>query len=426
VKKLFILSTILSLHLSAQTIQDCRLRFDRYLNFKGSLGRVVRFEPDRILILTSGGKAELIFYQDELPVLSDFFQTADLKSQDQLMKMKGTKKLSNSQLDSLKHIYKKPSKSFSANDNMPLKGYKIAIDPGHSGTNLQEAKLEQKYLYFATSAGASDSVKLFESALTFNTASLLKKMLEDKGAEVLLTRAQADYTAFDCTLTDWLKFHKKRSLDSLKQIGQISPSRHQELLKCTDYKLFWDFFRDYDLSYRASKINVFKPDVTLIVHYNVDEKNVPWQQFSPKDFTMSFIGGAFTADNLEKNESQLNFIRMLLSPQLNQSQKLAAATVQQFNQQLNIPIAKTNDADYLKNNCLTTPSAGVYCRNLALCRKINSPLVYGESLYQDNEMEARALMKRDLMVGPTATNDRLHLVAKSYFEGLMAYLKAKP
>ena len=50
----------------------------------------------------------------------------------------------------------------------------------------------------------------------------------------------------------------------------------------------------------------------------------------------------------------------------------------------NIPIAQKNDADYLKDNCIKTPSNGVYCRNLVLCRTINSPLVYGECLYQDN------------------------------------------
>lgn len=424
-KKFCIFLLLLSSTVRTQTVSDCRERFNQYLNFRGSLSGQVRFDSHSITLL-SGGKPSLIFYEEELPVLSLFFQTAPFQQQEFLLRSKGTQKLPLRTLDSLKKFSSIKAFSFASSDSQPLKGYRIALDPGHSAITLAEAKWEQKFLYFPKPGNSGDSVRLFESELTFKTAEILKKMLEEKGATVMLTRQAADFTSFGCTLSDWLQHHKKRTLDSLLRIGNLSSAKHQQLIKASDYKVFWDFFRDYDLSHRASLINSFQPNVTLIIHYNVDEKNVPWDKPTPKNFTMAFIGGAFTADNLSRSEGKVNFVRLLISPQLNQSQVLAAETVKQFNKQLGIRIAQSTDADYLKNNCLTTSSPGVFCRNLALCRKINSPLVYGESLYQDNTSESDLLMRKEKDKRGIEVIFRLNQVALGYYLGLEAYLKSRP
>lgn len=409
----------------AQTISECRDRFNRYLNFRGSLSAALKFDEQSITLL-SKGRPELVLYAEELPALSAFFQSSSLKSQESVLRMKGTRKLRPGTLDSLLNLSARPSVSFQASDPLPLKGFRIALDPGHSAITLAEAQLEQKFLYFAKPDNSGDSVRIFESLLTFNTASILKKMLEEKGATVMLSRNAADYTSFGCSLTEWMRVHKKRSLDSLYHAGSLPLAKYQHLLKATDYTVFWDFFRDFDLAHRATLINDFAPHVTLIIHYNVDEKNLPWNKYTSKNFTMAFIGGAFTADNLSRTEGRVNFVRLLISPQLNNSQRLASETVGQFKKQLDIEIAKATDADYLKNNCLSTSSPGVFCRNLALCRKINSPLVYGESLYQDNVLESSLLMGTELDLYGLKTNKRLQQVANSYYEGLLAFLKNKP
>ncbi len=137
---------------------------------------------------------------------------------------------------------------------------------------------------------------------------------------------------------------------------------------------------------------------------------------------MAFIGGAFTAGDLAKPENRLHFLRLLLTDQLNRSQQLAGATVKNFSQQLNIPIARSSDATYLLNNCISTSSPGVFCRNLVLCRKINSVLVYGESLYQDNEKECLELMKCDVDAYGVRTSARLVKVAQSYYDAVIDHL----
>ncbi len=419
--RLFVVLFFIQLYSHAQSIRACQQRFNAYLNFKGSLNSVVKFEDDAIYLMNNKGDKEFAVYSHELDMLAEFFENNSFTQQEQLLKLKGTKRYTKRQRDSL-YIYidevKKPSKQKKAK---PLAGFRVAIDPGHFGTTLEEAKIEQKFLYFALDSLKKDSIKLFESELNFVTAILLKKQLENQGAKVLLTREKANHTSFGCSYFYWIKQHKNRVLDSLEQTNNLSEEKAEKLKKLSDYKFFWDFFRDYDLINRAKKINEFKPHATAIVHYNVDEKNEGWNKVTNKNFTMTFIGGAITETNLDKPETKIHFLRLLLTKQLNQSEQLSGFTVQNFSKLLTIPIANISDATYLRENCLPTQSNGVFVRNLLLCRMVNSALVYGEALYQDNMNECKLLNSKTN--ANYESNQRLLAVANAYYEALYKFLK---
>ena len=424
-QKLWIFLGLWPFLLGSQTVKECKHRFDTYLNFRGNLNARLRFDVDAIYLLNSKGQEEFALYESELELIAGLLERLPFKQQETLLKWKGIRRLSQPQRDSLLNGLSARIPIPGSTKEFPLRGRKVAIDPGHFIANLQDAAIEQKFLYFAKDSVLfpGDSIKLFESNLTFNTAKQVQSLLEKQGAVVMLTRNQDNYTSFNCSYRDWLLKQKTRTLDSLKQLEVITPKRYEALVKLSDYKFFWDFFRDYDLTNRANKVNAFGPEVTLIIHYNVDEKNAPWKKTTEKDFTMAFIGGAFTANDFDKAEGKINFVRLLITSQLNLSEKLAGQTVSLFHQNLNIPIAKSSDAAYLKDNCLATSSAGVFSRNLVLCRRINSPLVYGESLYQDNKNESSLLMKLDLEVEGIKTNNRLNAVAKSYYQAVYDFLK---
>lgn len=422
-KHLFIVFFLSQQLFFSQSIEDCKRRFNTYLNFKGSLNSYVKFDKEAIHLYTPGGKKDFSIYENELPDLISFLQNSTYQEQLAFWNAKSRGQAIRAE----RKVELKQGPLQSKTGSKALEGYRIAIDPGHFATGIKEAAYEQKYLYFKANKPGfpHDSVKLFESALSFNTAQLLKTMLEKEGAEVFLSREQNNFTSFNCTYSDWMKMHKTRVLDSLQKAGKLSPSKKAALLKAKPYDLFWDFFRDFDLQNRAEKINSYRPDVCIIIHYNVDEKNAPWKAFTEKDFTMAFIGGGFTAGNWSKSEMKINFLRLLLTPQLDYSNTLASATVNSFHKQLGIAIANPNDAKYLAENCLSSASKGVYSRNLLLCRQINSVLVYGEALYQDNAMEAAALMDWKLNTEGLLSNERLHKVAQAYYDGLMAYLRQK-
>lgn len=407
----------------AQTILECKKRFDNYLNFKGSLTGLVRFDKDAIYLYNSKGQKEFTAYQKEIPMLAGVFENYNSKAAIKFYKEKGNSKLTKKQRDSIQIYMDIPKKNVEKSETLPLKGIKIAIDAGHIASSFTEAMNEQKFLYFLRDSLKStlDTVKIYEAELTYKTALILKNMLEEKGATVFLTRPTQSLTTFGCSYSYWYANYKQKTLDSLLQANKLEASEYRKLNKLPEYNFFWDFFRDHELANRAKQINAYKPDASCVIHYNVDEKNVPWKKTSANDYTMAFIGGCFTSDRLDNIESKINFLRLLFSSQLNSSEKLAGLTVKEFAENLGIPAAAPTDADYLKNNCISTSHKGVYSRQLILCNKINSPLVYGESLYQDNVNECDWLMKNTVTMYGIKTNDRVIKVARSYYNAIVYY-----
>lgn len=423
VKRLLVLLTLLARLMPAQTIEDCRQRYLNFLRLHPALDQRLQFSDHSIRLKSAAGKTELVIYESELKWLGPYLEQASYEDQRGFWERKGSQELSGKDFNSAD-----VSDASAPSDKQPLKGKRIAIDPGHFAVTLKEAAYEQKYLYFKANRSGFpfDSVKIFESKLSFNTALLVKAQLEELGAEVMLTRDAGNHCSFGCSYSEWLQNHKKACLDSLVNAGKMNPATRTKLLKANPYTFFWDFFRDFDLQHRAALINRFMPDICLIIHYNVDEKNAPWKSFSEKNFTMAFIGGAYVASNLNSREMQTHFLRQLCSGQLNRSADLSALTVQQFHKRLGIPIATRQDADYLHDKSVYTGRAGVFSRNLLLCRQVNAVLVYGEALYQDNLQEAAALMQWNKESAGIETSARLMQVAEAYVEALKQFLIKRP
>lgn len=417
--KFFFVLLFVPLFFFSQTITELKNRYTTYLNFNGSLNSYVRFNENSVSIL-NGGNPEFSVYLDEQNVFSNLLTS--LKPQDfiPIYNWKKNKHLSQKQLDSLN---KKHGTFGVLKNTNSLSGKKIAIDPGHFAGNMEVARIEQKFIDFTPSPSnqLKDTVRFNEGRLTYQTADILKHKLQEQGAIVMITRPKQNYTAFQITYEDWIIKRKKIVLDSLLKTNAINLNRYTTLMKLPKQKLFWEFFRDYELMERARIINEFKPDLTIIIHYNVDEKNTDWKKPTQKNHTMAFIGGGMTGDNFGKPINKIHFLRLLLSSQIYESEKISSLTVNQFSKQMNIPIAQKNDADYLRDNCLKTPSNGVFCRNLALCRTINSPLVYGECLYQDNINECYKLCKEDFEIYNQKVPKRIYEAANCYYDAINIY-----
>jgi N-acetylmuramoyl-L-alanine amidase len=150
----------------------------------------------------------------------------------------------------------------------------------------------------------------------------------------------------------------------------------------------------------------------------VDETNTGWTKPANKNFNMTFVGGAFIKSDLSTPEKRFEFLRLLISEDLEKSIALSSSMVKNFEKNLNVKTAKLIDATYLMKGCIATEEAGVYCRNLQLTRYIHSPLVYGETLYQDNINECVLLNKEC----DKTKNERIQQVAEAYFQGVMNYI----
>ncbi len=306
-------------------------------------------------------------------------------------------------------------------DARPLEDIKIAIDPGHIANNFETGDLEKKYIKIKGDSinRIKDSLEIAEGVLTYATATLLKEKLEKEGATVFLTRT-ADKCAFGKTYQQWKKEDLKTAVDSLYKIGEIKSWQKDYFnsSKAKDRDIFRVIFRDLELAKRVELINNFKPDFTVVIHFNVDETNLDWEKCSDKNFNMCFVAGAFMKNDLSTKEKRFEFLRLLITDDLEKSIALSSSVIKSFEKELKVPSATVRDAKYLIEGCLPTDANGVYCRNLQLPRYIHSPIVYGETLYQDNINECKLLCAEN----DKTKNKRIQQVADAYFKGIMNYV----
>jgi hypothetical protein len=131
-----------------------------------------------------------------------------------------------------------------------------------------------------------------------------------------------------------------------------------------------------------------------------------------------FIPGAFMKKEISKKENRLDFLRLSITDQLDESLLLAKEIARCTSKRLQVSLA---GKESLKTSSIYA-SEGVFCRNLALTRLIHSPVCYGETLFQDNFEESKRLSREELFVGGMLASKRIEDVAKGYFDGIKYYL----
>jgi N-acetylmuramoyl-L-alanine amidase len=314
----------------------------------------------------------------------------------------------------------------------PLAGMKIAIDPGHIANDTATGRLEQKFIRMnvpqANNELDSMAVGFAEGQLTWQTANLLALKLRNAGAEVIFTR-NAGMTAFGKTFAQWKNDDYRRTLDSLLKVDPANQNLKD--LKSgkmkEDRSIFRFVFRDAELRKRSEIINAFGPDLTIVIHYNVDETNAPWVKPTTKNYCMLFVPGSFEANELESSEDRFEFLRLLLTDDIEQSIEASDFVGKQFKEKLGVPLAGPDDATYLNTSCMKARKQGVFARNLSMTRLVHGPIVYGETLYQDNRNEARMLADLNITDIQTrmTTSKRVMQVADAYYEGVLQWSYTK-
>ena len=276
--------------------------------------------------------------------------------------------------------------------NEKLSGVRIALDPGHSSNNLTDAKIEGKFIEFLKTNNPTfkSNTALVESELTYHTALVLKKLLENEGATVLLTRSAIGESAMGYNFDYWLNNYFHQHLDSLYAIEEITLEEYDKYKKFkknnSDYTkkiLFNKLFNRIDFETRAQKINAFNPDLSLILHYNVDIDNDPWKTPTKENKTMVFVPGGFMKEESRKPEDEFHFLRLLFSNQIEESIVLAEFIITELQKDTLLSVATPSDSiSYLNKYCISTDVSGVFCRNLALTRKIIGPVCRNAVLIQ--------------------------------------------
>ncbi|MBL0016667.1 MAG: N-acetylmuramoyl-L-alanine amidase [Bacteroidetes bacterium] len=346
------------------------------------------------------------------------------------------------------------------NIDKPLAGMRIALDPGHVGGKMEYAKtMEEKYvlIHADPTNGIPEEIGFCEGNLALGTALILAEKLRAAGAEVLLTREQEGLNAFGVSFETWLDW-QVNAYETYLSSRNMAINRSDSAawrVKCAAE----NYIRDYELEgkdaiwwrtkatlahvhripflkaeflERARLINAFKPHATLIIHYNVGESNNAsndgYRLGIPENYCMAFIPGSFMKGELKEPEDRVAFAAKLLTDDLARSQSLCKYVVEAHERRLGVPVMEWDERLlYLKNASLRTEAKGVFARNLQLTRLIHGTLCFGESLYQDNIVEAKQLNAKDFVLPGMTTPlpNRIREVADAYYEGLLAWVNAQ-
>ncbi|SFE95796.1 N-acetylmuramoyl-L-alanine amidase family protein [Thermoflexibacter ruber] len=356
---------------------------------------------------------ECLIYWDEIETYKNLVRSKDKKEQLEYYESKKDKRFSLSEKKRLTTTQLPPQASFGKASGKKLQGYKIAIDPGHIAGTLDIAKVEHRFIEMEIKG---KKVSFFEGDLTLRTALILKEKLEKQGATVFLTRSRPNTTAYGNSFKHWRKTYLPEILDNALARKRMSKwERNRLLFRAKDTEIFHDYFLPRDLEMRASLINAFNPDITIVIHFNAAPQKERWNMAVKENYNMVFMPGAFLSDDLSNPTERLEFLNLLILANFDKSAKLAGHLIKEFIQQLDVPpIPVNNKISYLQK-ISNLVSEGVYCRNLKLCRQINSPLCYGESLYQDNEQEALRLFENK--------ERRIKQVAEAYYNAVLKYFQ---
>lgn len=317
------------------------------------------------------------------------------------------------------------------------KGLRIALDPGHMASNWEQALLEKRYVKVEGSLyNQRKDIKFFEANLAYATSLLLKDMLEEKGAKVILTHEYGK-SSMGKDFKEWKETDYKQDIIKGYKSDWYDRDKLEYLTSGTDasfkdYMLFYDVFRNMDFVKRAEVINEFEPNLTLVIHYNASENNVRYgdNYLKPvnENYSMVFIPGSFLGFEVDGNEQadqRFEILRLLVSHDLEESNVFASNIMNALDQNLGVDaLPSDNKFDFANKFSIKSDMAtGVYHRNLYLTRVVKGPIAYAEALYQDNEKEVPLLGKNDLRIEGITSSSRTKEVAQVYFDAIENWIE---
>lgn len=318
----------------------------------------------------------------------------------------------------------------------PLTGLKIAIDPGHMGGKFWDEKTGK----FVHNPKTKKTVS--EGDLTLKVSLLLAQQLKALGANVLLTRGNYEPVSKlnpkKYRLKSFIE-HELRSVVDAKWFeneilnAKISSElnthpRIQKIRSKDEEQRFYYFINREDLAARAKLINSFKPDLTLIIHFDalIEPAGRKDNLQTSHNEVRAYVPGNFFPEEMATREARANLVKNLFDAhRWYQSNMFTVNLVKSLSKKTNVKI-KDDPTDYGATRIVD----GVYARNLALTRQISEgAMSYVEILYYNYENEFTALTSKKL--NKTRINGkvlkyppRLDAIVDGLRDGILDYVES--
>lgn len=316
-----------------------------------------------------------------------------------------------------------------------LTGLRIALDPGHMGGKLWD-ELTGKFV-----RDAATGERLSEGVLNLQTVMLLEREFQALGAETLVThRSLGPVTAVAYENLDVRAYARKElratSLQDwfLAQLEGENSGLFESFEKNVNVKKLFSeasrsnyFILRADLQARAELIEAFKPDITLIVHY--DTAGAPGDEWGTNpngpNRTKVYVAGAYSQTEFATRAARSQFAEHALDPATwEASLLLSRHVVSSMSRGLGIPFDT-----YGGPGDPVRVEPGIYSRNLALTQRLSAHAVsYLEVLYYNQTKEFNALRKQRHPLVIDGENwpysDRLLKAVHTIRDGTVAFVKS--
>jgi N-acetylmuramoyl-L-alanine amidase len=389
------------------------------------------------------GKIECRIYEDEYEAFIKLFRVLDDKAIKEAYRLKAGTHFNE---DLLKKIRGTDEKKFrpGADPRRPLSGLRIAIDPGHNAGSMKEAKRENKYMLLF--AQGKRPITFYEAELNLATAVALKDLLEKDGASVMLTR-NSNRQVYPVPFDQWVRqgFHRGVR-EKLRDNLITSEEANRLLYRAGDRERLKFFNSYYEMPYRAKLINDFHPHITILAHYDANEGTPSYQskylrikeimgkpgpcgermedirevvdsiEETKKDYCTAYVPGCFLRGELDAMESRIEFLRLIISPDLENCIRYSKYVIENFHRYLEIPVLRESFSTSMPVGFCRN---GIYARNFKMTRLVRGTLCLGEPLQQNNMKEA--LQLEEITGGKVP--DRVKAVVRAYHDAIFAYVK---
>jgi len=266
------------------------------------------------------------------------------------------------------YFYK--TQASSTDPSRPLKGIRIALDPGHIGGDW--AQLEGRYFKLDGDPAVE------EAHLAMVTCDLLAERLESDGADIVW--AKHGYEPVTDLRPDSLHREAIAALvlrpDTTKKISPLPA-----IQRMINNEAALLFYRVAEIRARAQVVNKLHPDLTICVHYNADEWGDPnHPTLTARSRLVIFVNGAYEKSELALDDMKYDLLRKLLDRDAEQEERGCAFVGQEMLDTLGYP-PEAYTGGYFARHVTNVPS--VFARNLLASRLYHGPVIYCEGPYMN-------------------------------------------
>jgi N-acetylmuramoyl-L-alanine amidase len=260
-------------------------------------------------------------------------------------------------------------KTLPSNNDQPLAGLTIALDPGHLGGSW--AKMEERWFQI----GNSEAIR--EGDLTLQTAKRLAPRLRELGAKVVFVHSKPGPVT--SLRPDDLRSEARASLKS-QGVDPISQTYNGPADPEKEHSITWEterlFYRVAEIHERARRVNHrIRPDLTVCLHFNAE----PWGDpanptLTDIDHLHLIVNGAYAESELANADVRYQMLLKLLSQSFDEELGIAESVAHSLSEATRLPAYHYNSDNAHK----VGTSGYVWARNLLANRLYHCPVAYVE------------------------------------------------